>query len=273
MDPAALAEVMDPAKTCLWIPPELKKFKLDLFERIGRHIEAKGGSVVRHDPAKLAALDPEIMPIVGCTPLLTPLIAEWRKTKRNFTYWDRGYCRRVFAAWLPRGTNGGYYRFHINGYQLSSIRDVPGDRWQALDTPVAPWRARGRHIVIAAPTRTYAAFHQCQSWIADTIDALARVTDRQLIIRDKESKRPLQADLADAHALVTHGSIAAVEAVILGTPVFVHPDSAAALVGRTDLRMIERPAMPDRTQWLYSLAYSQFNEAELVNGVLWELMT
>ena len=127
--------------------------------------------------------------------------------------------------------------------------------------------------MIAAPTRTYAAFHQCQSWIADTIDALARVTDRQLIIRDKESKRPLQADLADAHALVTHGSIAAVEAVILGTPVFVHPDSAAALVGRTDLRMIERPAMPDRTQWLYSLAYSQFNEAELVNGVLWELMT
>jgi hypothetical protein len=29
---------------------------------------------------------------------------------------------------------------------------------------------------------------------------------------------------------------------------------------------------PDRTQWLYTLAYSQFNEAELVDGTLWKLM-
>ena len=92
------------------------------------------------------------------------------------------------------------------------------------------------------------------------------------MIRDKESKRPLQADLEGAHALVSHGSIAAVEAVILGCPVFVHPDSAAALVGRTDLKMIERPAMPDRTKWLHSLAYSQFNERELIDGTLWSLM-
>jgi hypothetical protein len=83
----------------------------------------------------------------------------------------------------------------------------------------------------------------------------------------------LQADLEGAHALVTHGSIAAVEAVILGCPVFVHPDSAAALVGRTDLKMIEHPLMPDRTKWLHSLAYSQFNERELVDGTLWSLMT
>jgi hypothetical protein len=178
----------------------------------------------------------------------------------------------VFATWLPRGESGGFYRWHINGYQLSTIRDVPGDRWAALNIPVVPWRTGGKHIVIAAPTRTYAAFHRCHGWIADTIAALARVTDRQLVIRDKESRRSLQADLANAHALVSHGSIAAVEAVILGYPVFVHPDSAAALVGRTDLKMIERPAMPDRTKWLNSLAYSQFCEKELVNGVLWSLL-
>ena len=38
------------AKDCaLFIPPGLKKFKLDLFERIGRHIEKLGGRVVRHN--------------------------------------------------------------------------------------------------------------------------------------------------------------------------------------------------------------------------------
>lgn len=264
--------MIDPARTCLWIPPELRAFKLELFERIGRHIVAKGGRVVRHDPKLLAALDPEIVPVVGCTPLLTALFAEWRRTKRTFIYWDRGYARRVFATWLPRGEHGGYYRWHVNSYQMTTVSDVPSDRWDALKTDVQPWRRAGDHIVIAAPSRTYARFHLCESWIADTIDALARVTNRRLVIRDKESKRPLQADLENAHALVSHGSIAAVEAAVLGMPVFVHRDSAAALVGFTDLKQIERPKMPDRTKWLNSLGYSQFNEAELIDGTLWKLL-
>jgi hypothetical protein len=79
----------------------------------------------------------------------------------------------------------------------------------------------------------------------------------------------LQQDLEGAHALVTHGSIAAVESVICGCPVVVHPDSAAALVGLTDLAKIEKPVYPDRGKWLFSLAYSQFNETELVDGTLW----
>jgi hypothetical protein len=270
---AALDDMIDPARVCLWIPPELRAFKRDLFERIGRHIQSKGGMIVRDNPDLLRALDPDIIPIVGCTPLLTSLIGEWRKAGRTWIYWDRGYGRRVFATWLPRGEGGGFYRWHINGYQMSAIRDVPGDRWDALQIKMGPWQRFGKHVVIAAPSRTYARFHGTESWIADTIDALARVTDRQLVIRDKESKRPLQADLDGAHALVSHGSIAAVEAAILGTPVFVHRDSAAALVGRTDLKQIEKPAYPDRTKWLHSLAYSQFNESELVDGTLWELLT
>jgi hypothetical protein len=264
--------MIEPAKVCLFIPAGLKKFKLDLFERIGRKIEATGGRVIRHEAWALDRLPEEVIPIVGCQPESTDLITKWRYAHRKWIYWDRGYARRVFATWLPRGENGGYYRWHVGSFQMQAIRHVPEDRWRALDVKVKPWALGGRHIVIAAPTRTYARFHRCESWIADTIDALARVTDRQLVIRDKESKRPLQDDLAGAHALVTHGSIAAVESVILGCPVFVHPDSAAALVGRTDLSAIEKPVYPEREQWLRSLSYSQFNEAELVDGTLWRLM-
>lgn len=264
--------MIDPAKAALFIPPELKKFKLDLFERIGSRIKAAGGLVIRNIFAELAALPSSIVPIVGCSPELRPMITGWLKTRRAFVYWDRGYCRRVFATWLPRGEEGGYYRWHLNNFQMRSIRDVPDDRWKALNTEVKPWSNNGRHIVIAAPTRTYAKFHQTENWIADTIDALARVTDRQLVIRDKESKRPLQADLEGAHCLVTHGSNAGVEAVISGCPVFVCRDSAAALVGLTDLSRIEKPIYPDRQPWLNSLAYSQFNERELVDGTLWRLI-
>ena len=89
---------------------------------------------------------------------------------------------------------------------------------------------------------------------------------------DEESKRSLQSDLEGAHYLVTHGSIAAVEIVILGCPVFVHPDFAAALVGRTDLSPVEKTAYPNRDRWLWSLAHSQFDEKELVDGTLWKLI-
>jgi len=264
--------VIDPGQVCLFIPAGLRAFKLDLFNRIGTHIKAAGGGVIEHDAQALDRLPRDVIPIVGCQPESTALIAKWRSEGRPWIYWDRGYARRVFATWLPRGQDGGYYRWHVGSFQAQSIRPVPNDRWKALNVPVEKWKVGGRHIVIAAPTRTYARFHCCESWIADTIDALARVTDRQLVIRDKESKRSLQSDLHGAHALVTHGSIAAVEAVILGYPVFVHPDSAASLVGRTDLKKIESPVYPDRQPWLNALAYSQFNETELIDGTLWRLL-
>lgn len=266
--------MIDPAKCCLYVPPGLQDFKLRLFTRIAQHIQKLGGRS-EHDPtgAALDNLPPEIMPVIGCSPHLTPLVKKWRASGRPFIYWDRGYCRRVFATWLPRGADGGYYRWHVNSFQMQRIRDVPDDRWRSMDTPLVPWAKGGRHVVIAAPTRTYSKFHEIESWIADTIDALGRVTDRQLVIRDKaQLGRSLQADLEGAHALVSHGSNAAVEAAICGCPVFVHQDSAAALVGLTDLKKIEQPVYPDRQPWVNSLCYYQFNEAELVDGTLWRMV-
>jgi hypothetical protein len=265
--------MIDPATVCLFIPPELKKFKLDLFNRIGAAIEAKGGSVVRGNVAALAMLPRNVIPIVGCTPALKPHIDGWRRLRRPFIYWDRGYWLRVFATWLPRGENGGMYRWHLNAFQLPRVEERPDDRLSARRPPLAPWRKAGRHIVVAHPTATYARFHGLEDWTGRTVEALARVTDRQIVVRDKESKRPLGADLDGAHALVAHGSNAAVEAVIMGCPVVVHQDSAAAHVGLTDLGRIEQPVMPDREPWLRALAYSQFDENELTNGVLWKLIS
>lgn len=265
--------MLDPAMLALFIPANLKAFKLDLFNRIGGEILRQGGRVIRHEARLLDELPDRIVPIVGCQPESTPLIAKWRQTGREWIYWDRGYARRVFATWLPRGTSGGYYRWHRRAFQLPKIKPHPSDRWEALEIEVRPWSRNGRHIVIAAPTATYSAFHRLHNWTDATLDTLSRLTDRQLIIRHKETKRPLQADLAGAHALVAHASIAAVEAVVCGCPVFVDPDSAAALVGSTDLREIERPVYPERQPWLNALAYSQFSERELIDGTLLRLMS
>lgn len=265
--------MLSPARVALFVPANLKRFKLDLFNRIGNEIVRQGGRVIRHDAALLDELPPDIIPIVGCQPESTLLIAKWKVAGRQWVYWDRGYCRRVFATWLPRGEHGGYYRFHRNAFQLRWVAPCSPDRWAALKIDARPWQRNGRHIVIAAPTATYAKFHRLAAWTDTTLDTLSRLTDRQLVIRHKETKRPLQADLEGAHALVAHASIAAVEAVILGCPVFVDPDSAAALVGQTDLSLIEKPVYPERQPWLNALACNQYTEKELVNGTLWSLIT
>lgn len=268
--------MIDPAKVCLWVPSGLKKFKLDLFNRISAKIQSKGGRVIRDDERRIEDLPDDIIPIIGCHPAMKEMIAGWKARKRTFIYWDRGYAARWFATCLPRPScmEKSYYRWHVNSFQMERIRDVPDDRWQRLKTDVKPWQKGGRHIVIAAPTETYSRFHGTEDWIAKTISALAKVTDRQFVIRDKEQYkiRPIQKDLEGAHCLVTHGSNAGNEAVILGCPVFVDKTCAAALVGRTDLSLIEKPVYPDRQPWLNSLAYSQFDEHELVDGTLWRMI-
>jgi hypothetical protein len=78
---------IDPKKTALYCPIGLSRFKQNLFDRIG----SKLGSVVRGNVAQMAALPNDILPIVGCSPELTSLIAQWRADGRRWCYWDRGY--------------------------------------------------------------------------------------------------------------------------------------------------------------------------------------
>jgi hypothetical protein len=269
--------VIDPKTVALYRSAGLKRFKLQLFDRIGASIEKLGGRYIPENISEVAALPDEVIPIIGCQPESTELISQWRKTGRKFIYWDRGYYLRWFATSLPKPPTieQSYYRWHVNSFQMKSIANVSDARWKSSGLGVKPWNKNGRHIVIAAPSKTYMKFHRCESWLEDTLDALARITDRQIVIRHKEQvlTRPLSRDVEGAHCLVAHASIAAVESVIYGCPVFVHPDSAAALVGKTNLQEIEKPIYPERDAWLHSLAANQWCEKELVDGTLWREIT
>jgi hypothetical protein len=275
---------INPHDVALFIPPGLKKFKLALFERIGAHIKKLGGQVVRHEYHKINTLPDEVIPIVGCTPEFREYIELWTARKRTWIYWDRGYMRRVFATWLPKGVGigipMGFYRWHINRPQMGQIYDVPEDRWKFLrldercevGNQVKPWNRNGDHILIADTLPDYWKLFSDSDWTRRTKKTLQQYTSRPIRIRDKESKVPLYDDLRNAHCLVAHGSIAAVESVVMGCPVFVQPMSAAALVGKTNLSEVENPAYPERMKWLHSLAYCQFTEDELCDGTLWQLI-
>ena len=81
----------------------------------------------------------------------------------------------------------------------------------------------------------------------------------------------LQKDFDDAYAVVGFNSNALTESVCEGIPTFsLCPGSMALPMGTDDLSLIESPPTPDRTQWLYDLAYCQWREDEVANGAMWD---
>ncbi len=168
------------------------------------------------------------------------------------------------------------YRITRNGYEAGAIRRCPSDRINELGIESHPWRKSGKEIIVCPPTEYFMHAHGCSDWLETTLAELKSVTDRPIIVREKpkegETAVPLPTALKTAHALVTHSSNVAIEAVCLGAPVFVAPTSAAAPVGRTDLSQIEEPVYPDRDAWLAHLAYNQYSFEEIQEGRAWKML-
>jgi hypothetical protein len=185
------------------------------------------------------------------------------------------YFFYVDHAYFSRG-HGVSYRVTRNRYEAGLVRECPRDRIAAHDVVLKPWQRGGRSVLVCPPTDYFMAAHGCADWLETTLQALHRHTDRPIVVRRKpqpgETVEPLAEALSKAHALVTHSSNVAIEAVVAGVAVFVSPSSAAAPMGLTDLSLIETPVYPERDKWLAHLAYCQFSFEEMRSGAAWRML-
>jgi hypothetical protein len=185
------------------------------------------------------------------------------------------YFFYVDHAYFERG-HGRNYRITRNAYEAGRIRKCPPDRLAQYGVVPKPWRKGGGNILVCPPTDYFMTAHKCHDWLDKTLEELRRHTDRPIVVRQKpqpaQAFELLEQALEKSHALVTHSSNVAIEAVIAGTPVFVSPASAAAPVGLTDLSEIESPVYPDRDAWLAHLAYSQFSLEEIRSSAAWQML-
>jgi hypothetical protein len=87
-------------------------------------------------------------------------------------------------------------------------------------------------------------------------------------VRDKVEResRPLADDLENCWCVVTHSSTSAVEAAVAGIPVICTPWCPAWSIATDALERIEAPPMPERRDWLATLAWSQWTMEELASG-------
>jgi len=199
------------------------------------------------------------------------------KDKRDFYYIDTGY--------FGNAKTKRYHRISKNSLQfnLPINHDCSDDRFIKTGV-IIKRKTPGRNILLCPPSQkalTYWAV-DLKEWIESTTQEIAKHTDRPIVIREKQNRHirtnddTMEMALAnDIHCMVTYNSIAAVESLILGKPVFTMGPNAAEPLANTDLSRIENPLMPvvDKVrEFCCNLAYAQFTPEEMINGTAWSIL-
>lgn len=188
---------------------------------------------------------------------------------REFYYIDRGY--------FARGHYDGYYRVTKNDFQYTgAIEPFKPDRWEKLGIEMKPWRRKGTHIVVTELSGPHAAFLGIDGaeWLSVVTRELGKHTDRPIMVKTKSpaaepDKWPFTEAIEDAWCVVTHSSVAALEAITGGIPAVTLAKCASSPVSWS-MKAIESPEWPDRTPWAWALAYQQFTLDEFRNGYAWK---
>jgi len=224
-------------------------------------------------------------PIVLRGILKKKIIQKCWEDGRDFYYVDTGYFGNEVTSSNPNGWKY-WHRIVRNNLQHDQIITRSGDRFKHFNKKFMPWKKDGRKILIAAPDEKPCKFYGIDkdTWISSTIQTISTYTDRPIVVRERAKLRSdrittntLEEALNDdVFALVTFNSIAAVESVFHGIPVFtLAPTNAASPMGSKDLSQIENPKYPsddERYAWGCHLAYGQFHVTEMNNGTALKML-
>lgn len=203
---------------------------------------------------------------------------------------DKGYARHKHVG----GIAWEYWRVSVGSHQPTQMLSTPrpSDRWEKLGLRVAPWRKNGNHILFAGSSAKYHEFYGIQDpsrYAFKRIREMREFTNREVVYRPKPSwhdavpvsgsvfntKGTINDALLGAHALVTHGSNACFEAMLLGVPSIILGDGVAKPISSTKLEDIRSPRLAknkERLALLSSLAYFQWTLAEMASGEAWEFL-
>lgn len=206
---------------------------------------------------------------------------------RNTVMLDKGYSRSKGEAGHTE-----YSRAIINGphpVDYMMRKDYSDERFAKLGITIATRRktAKGGHILFCGSTAKYHEFNglgEPTEYAQHTFNKIRKLSQRHFVYRPKPSSKAAPAlpgasyswgstTMSDAlrgcHVVVTHGSSAAMDAVLSGVPALVLGRSIASPVSEDDLLQIESPFFPDAAllqQWANNMAYCQWTNNELRSG-------
>jgi hypothetical protein len=185
--------------------------------------------------------------------------------KAGHTYWhmDNGYFARNTLFRITRNAN-----------QRTDLLERPSKRWEEIaklfHITLSPWQ-KGSKIIVAQSTPHLYKFMgtDINTWTNSVVATLKKNTDREIVVRPKPGKKgsvPIESDLQNCHALVTHTSASALDALRMGVPVFTTSECCAKPLALQDLTKIEEPIYPEREPLFRHLSYCMFTREELERG-------
>lgn len=186
--------------------------------------------------------------------LLDKQLGKSIRDKRDFLYVDNGYFKR--------GARSRNFRLIRGGLHLTTILDRPSDRRREIGVNCKPWRLNGSHIVVIPPSQYHVEIYGAHNWLDGVRAQLKCVSDRKVLVKH-DKKAPLPEALINAWAVVTYGSVAGVEAALLGIPVFSGPLCPTLPISAGLIENIESPHLSDPEPWLDSLAYANWSLDEI----------
>jgi hypothetical protein len=197
---------------------------------------------------------------------------EWHRYSLNSVYPDTGV----------------YYFETLDYHKWDSF-----SKWHGVE--LKPWRQNGDHILILAQRpKGFNMFTDQHVWLENTINAIRKKSDRTIFVRmhPRDGTRFKQIeklqkifgtkikisqneniidDLKNCWCCVGYASTPNVVSAIEGIPVYVEiPNKSWANgVCFSDLSQIEKPPMPDRTEWIHKISNIHWSNKEVVTGKLW----
>jgi hypothetical protein len=186
----------------------------------------------------------------------------------NFLHFDKGY--------FYNNKSPETYRFSYGSLQEPRIFDCDDTRISNYNIEIKPWKKSGDYILIVSPNdyiiQYYTEFKNDIEWIMHVKHELRKYTDRKIFYRLKEPRKergddPFVKYLDNAWAIITMQSLACIESICNGVPVFNLAPSCCGNVALQNISKIETPYYPDnRWEWIKSLSYGQFTREEIENG-------
>lgn len=195
---------------------------------------------------------------------------------RDFYYIDTGY--------FGNSKKKTYHRITLNDVQnFGPMIDRPADRVPP-GVGASKFRKQGSKILIAPPSQKLLNLYDInlEQWLIDTQAEIKKHTDREIVVRLKQSRSVRQnsdtIQMAldnDVYCLVTFSSIAAIESLLHGKPaITLGPNAAAALCSHhvRDIENIKIPTVGEVNTLIRHLSYCQFTEAEMRDGTAWQIL-
>jgi hypothetical protein len=198
-----------------------------------------------------------------------------QKINNHWPFWfiDTGYTNFL------SGKGKKWHRLVKNNLHHSVLFDAPVDRLEIFESFPKKWRTSGEKILLIEPgnfcAKTFGI--NIEQWKTETINELKKYTNKQIVVREKLSKK-LRKDLynelcnEDYYCVININSNAATESIWAGVPVITLDRHITNSVSKSKIFDINDLYRGPLANWLAFLSYNQFTYDEIVNGAAIEIV-